>query len=173
MYRFRDLLLIGSIGVIGHGCAQQGVDFVARPGFKPTIRFEIRRASCDAVDGWAVRSLKGKSHTLYISPEVEISNSDIERVSVTVRRDSERSSEEPLVVIRLTKTGSQKLSKLTGDIAERGGTGAKRTSALLVDGEVIVEVRATAQLTGGIFVLPRDFASSAEAESFAKGLIGQ
>jgi len=59
------------------GCAGPGTEF-ERSG-EPALKFEVRRASTKEVDGWTATSNKTpqEEYTLYVSPEVELSNEDV------------------------------------------------------------------------------------------------
>ena len=59
------------------GCTGPGTEF-QRSG-NPALKLEVRRASTEKVEGWKPTTLKDfqGDHTIYVSPEVELSNDDV------------------------------------------------------------------------------------------------
>jgi hypothetical protein len=70
----RLIFLLGGC-LLAAGCAGAGTEF-ERSG-EPALKFEVRRASTKEVDGWKATTPPHDEYTLYVSPDVELSNEDV------------------------------------------------------------------------------------------------
>jgi hypothetical protein len=66
-------LIVGCF--LAAGCAGPGTEF-ERSG-EPALKLEVRRASTKEVEGWQAMTPPHGEYTLYVSPEVELSNEDV------------------------------------------------------------------------------------------------
>lgn len=71
----RRLLTIIVGCFLAAGCAGPGTEYERSAG--PALKLEVRRASTKEVDGWQATTPPHEEYTLYVSPEVELSNEDV------------------------------------------------------------------------------------------------
>lgn len=193
MHQITKLILFVFVVIISNGCGSHGPspDFVAKPGFKPTVRFEIRRASYKPVDGWIEQGVKGTDLKYHICPEVEITNADLRGTSIFYQEYPNENIKHPEILFFLTKQGNHKFKKMTRELASDGLTitvdlpdnlnkgdkpikGVKpRYAAFLIDGEIYSAPKIMSEITQGFFNIPLESSSKEEAEVIVKGLIGQ
>jgi hypothetical protein len=122
------------------------------------IKFELRLASYQKVEGWEVGFVPGPPKTpVWISPEVALTNSDIARAW------PQPDAEGFVVGLMLNEEGSLKLARLTkshiGD-----------NVAIMVDGRVKSAPKIMAEITGGRALIHGTF-TEAEAGTLAKGIM--
>ena len=182
MHRIVSLLLILIIMATVHGCG--GPDFEAKPGFKPTVSFEIRRASHEPIGEWEAMTMQRGVGEYYVSPDVELGNADLTGTSVTFHQDPQGNKRYPEVILFFTEEGSKKLASMTRDLATAADPVAAfmdnlqsgprpRYAAFIVDGEILIAPRVRAVITQGFINVPLELSTKEDAESLAKGLIGK
>jgi preprotein translocase subunit SecD len=122
------------------------------------IKFELRLASHQKVEGWEIGFVPGPPKTpVWISPEVALTNSDIARAWPQPDADGF------VIGIMLTEEGSLKLARLTkSHIGEN--------VAIMVDGQVMSAPKIMAEITGGRAIIHGTF-TEAEAGALAKGIM--
>ena len=122
------------------------------------IKFELRLASYQKVEGWEIGFVPGPPKTpVWISPEVALANSDIARAWPQPDTDGF------VVGFMLTEEGSLKLARLTkSHIGEN--------VAIMLDGQVRSVPKIMAEITGGRAVINGKF-TEAEAGALAKGIM--
>jgi preprotein translocase subunit SecD len=124
------------------------------------IKFELRLASYQKVEGWEISFVPGPPKTpVWISPEVALTNSDIARAW------PQPDSSGFVVGIMLTEEGALKLAQLTkSHIGEN--------VAIMVDGQVMSAPKIMAEITGGRALIHGIF-TEAEAGALAKRIMVQ
>ena len=122
------------------------------------IKFELRLASYQKVEGWEIGYIPGPPKTpVWISPEVAITNSDIARAW------PQPDAIGFVVGFMLTEEGSLKLARLTkSHIGEN--------VAIMVDGQVYSAPKIMDEITGGRALIHGKF-TEAEAGALAKGIM--
>ncbi|MBN1568693.1 MAG: hypothetical protein JXA73_12670 [Acidobacteria bacterium] len=122
------------------------------------IKFELRLASYQKVEGWEIGFVPGPPKTpVWISPQVALTNSDIARA--WPQPDANGFA----VGFMLTQKGSLKLARLTkSHIGEN--------VAIMVDGQVTSAPKIMAEITGGRALINGKF-TEAEAGALAKGIM--
>jgi hypothetical protein len=122
------------------------------------IKFELRLASYQKVEGWEIGFVPGPPKTpVWISPEVALANSDIARAW------PQPDAGGFVVGFMLTGEGSLKLARLTkSHIGEN--------VAIMVDGQVRSAPKIMAEITGGRAIINETF-TEAEAGALAKGIM--
>jgi preprotein translocase subunit SecD len=122
------------------------------------IKFELRLASYQKVEGWEIGYIPGPSKTpVWISPEVALTNSDIARA--WPQPDVNGFG----VGFMLTEEGSMKLARLTkSHIGEN--------VAIMIDGQVTSAPKIMAEITGGRAIINGKFTEES-AGSLAKRIM--
>jgi len=122
------------------------------------IKFELRLASYQKVEGWEIGFVPGPPKTpVWISPEVALTNSDIAHAWPQPDTDGF------VVGFMLTEEGSLKLARLTkSHIGEN--------VAIMVDGQVRSVPKIMAEITGGRAIISGNFTEE-EAGLIAKGIM--
>jgi preprotein translocase subunit SecD len=122
------------------------------------IKFELRLASYQKVEGWEISFVPGPPKTpVWISPEVALTNSDISRAW------PQPDPSGFVVGIMLTEEGALKLARLTkSHIGEN--------VSIMVDGQVMSAPKIMAEITGGRALIHGTF-TEADAEALAKGIM--
>jgi preprotein translocase subunit SecD len=122
------------------------------------IKFEIRLASYQKVEGWEIGFVPGPPKTpVWISPEVALTNSDIARAW------PQPDAGGFVIGFMLTEEGSLKLARLTkSHIGE--------SVAIMVNGQVMSAPKIMAEITGGRAIIHGTF-TEAEAGALAKGIM--
>lgn len=122
------------------------------------VRFEVRLAEDQPGPGLRAARVARSNRTLYLHPEVIVTNDDIERSSVIA-------GDTPLhfwIDVRLNRAGADKMRQATN-----GHIG--RPVAILVDGEVIAAPTVKSAI-GGAALISGDFSRS-EAERIVQGMM--
>jgi len=136
---------------------------------KPSLTFEVRRASREPVDGWKAATNNHDQRTIYLAPQTEFTNVDLS--STGVRKDGDGYWQ---IVLRLNEAATEKLSTISGELFEIRNT-PRGLVAFIVDGEVLCAPITNAQITDGVIPLSifrKDF-SEQDANRIAKGIVGQ
>jgi len=122
------------------------------------IKFELRLASHQKVEGWKMGFVPGPPKTpVWISPEVALTNSDI------VRAWPQPDADGFVVGLMLTEEGSLKLARLTkSHVGEH--------VAIMFDGQVRSVPKIMAEITGGRALIHGPF-TEAEARRTAEGIL--
>jgi len=122
------------------------------------VRFEVRLAEDQPGPGLRAARVASSNRTLYLHPEVIVTNDDIERSGVI-------SGDTPLhfwIDVRLSPAGADKMRQATN-----GHIG--RPVAILVDGEVVAAPTVRSAI-GGAALISGDFSRS-EAERIVRGMM--
>ncbi len=121
------------------------------------IKFELRLASYQKVEGWEIGFVPGPQKTpVWISPEVALANSDVARAW------PQPDASGFVVGIMLTEQGSLKLARLTkSHIGEN--------LAIMIGGQVRSVPKIMAEITGGRALIHGPF-TEAEAGVLAEGI---
>jgi|GEM_PF-2434861 preprotein translocase subunit SecD len=163
----RSLAIVAGC-LLSVGCGSPGTEYL--PSGTPTLKLEIRRASTTAVDGWeAVPDTDGQG-TLYLSPQLELSNDDV--VSTGVQLNDYGNWQ---VVMKLNEPGKQIFAKLSADLVDASnvqtqGSTSKRL-AVLIDGEVIFAPVVHEPITDGVIRLGSDKFTEKDVRRIAKGIV--
>jgi hypothetical protein len=134
-------------------------DQTGKHKFEPRkIKFELRLASYQKVEGWEISFVLGQPKTpVWISPEVALSNTDIYRAWPQPSADGFG------VGFRLTEEGSLKLARLT-----KSHIG--KNVAIMVDGQVTAVPKITGEITGGEAQINGKFPEES-ARALAEGIM--
>lgn len=148
------------------GCAPTSAEY--QNSGSPSLQFELRRASSDAVEGWdtLVFHPSGASvaETLSISPTAEISNSNLR--STSVKQDATGTW---MVVLTLNESAKLRFGELSAKMA--GETAKRERLAFMIDGKTLVAPFVTAPMTDGVISMTGPFTED-EARRIAKGIMG-
>jgi hypothetical protein len=153
---FTILAVIFTIALTAAGLSG---DQTGKHKFEPRkVEFELRLASYQKVEGWEIRFILGQQKTpVWISPEVALSNSDIDRAW------PQPSADGFVVGFRLTEEGSLKLARLTkSHIGEY--------VAIMTNGQVTAAPKITGEITGGQAQISGKFTEES-AWALAKGIM--
>jgi len=125
---------------------------------QPLTRVEFRLASGDAQAGFLTMILPETEESVYVSPEVILSNNDIRNA-----RYIQDVRGAPAVEIQFTQVGKQKFADFTS--AHVG-----EMAAILVDGQVTATPTIRAAITNGLAVINGRFTES-EAKAIASSIV--
>ena len=148
------------------GCGSRGTEYPQTGNSR--LNFSARRASPRLVPNWEEVKTPGSTFfsskdVLYLSPNIELSNSDIESTGVELRRSFW------FVVIRLNEPAKRKFADLSSDMAD----GPNEMLAVLVDGKIASAPTVLAPVTDGLITIGGVFSESEEeARRLAKGIVG-
>jgi hypothetical protein len=120
-------------------------------------RFEVRLASHEPVKGWGSVSYPTSAETIWISPEITLTNADVVLAEL-VRMAADKFS----VNLMLTEDGSLKFARLTK--AHVGGF-----AAVIIDDRVMMVPKIIAEINNGRINITGDFTEE-EARSIAAGI---
>ena len=129
------------------------------PGsYKDGVRFELRLASMEKVDGWK-SVMNSWDQPVWVSPTISLNNSDVAQAS------AEHMGDKYSVNLWFTEEGTLKLARLTkANIGKR--------VAIMVNERAIFVPQITDEIAGGRAVIAGDFAEE-EARSLAEGIIAR
>jgi hypothetical protein len=122
-----------------------------------THRFEVRLASHEPVKGWGSVPYPTSAETIWISPEVTLTNTDVVLAEL-VRMPDDKVS----VNLLLTEDGSLKFARLTK--AHISGF-----AAMIIDDRVMMVPKITEEIQNGRIRITGDFTEE-EARSIAAGI---
>ena len=122
------------------------------------VRFEVRLAEDQPAAGLTAVRLAHSTRTIYLHPEVVVTNADIAFSNVI---PGSTPAEQFWIDVRLNAAGADKMRRAT--MAHLG-----RPIAILVDGEVVM-VPSVKSPIGGAAVISGDY-TRAEAERIAQGM---
>lgn len=153
------------------GCSKKDKENISyyflSPGNTPSITFEVRKAEQQQTGILEEVSVNGQQQKIYLHSEVLLTNDDISKTSVEMQqiRDNEKI---PQINVYFTPEGSDKL-------AEIAATHMQKPIAILLDGQAVSCPVIVGQTRGalGVLAITDAFQSREDAESAAKGLVGQ
>lgn len=158
------LILLGASGCSSKEDEDSVSQYHVFPGSTPTVTFEVRKAEQQPGNNLEEVRVKGLSQTIYLHPKVLLTSVDIRETGVEMHQigDEEKL---PQVNVFFTPEGSDKLA----EIAE---THMNKQIAILLDGKVVSCPWIKGPTVGGL-AISNAFKSREDAESVAKGLVGQ
>jgi hypothetical protein len=123
------------------------------------VRFEVRLAEEQAVAGLTAARVANSNRTVYLHPEVVVTNADIAFSSVI---PGNTPSEQFWIDVRLNAAGAAKMRQATMNHLGR-------PVAILIDGEVVLAPTLKSPIIGASAVISGDY-TRAEAERIAQGM---
>src|SRR5262245_2009601 len=120
---------IGIVCLLIAGCG--GSELAFQRSGTPAMKLEIRPASTTNVEGWERMPEPYGQGEVFVSPNASLSNDHI--VSSGVKADE---AGHWLIVLKLNRTGQDRFTKLSADLATANEAATKRL-AFLVDGRLI------------------------------------
>lgn len=157
------LCIIGCASLIG--CNPSGTEY--QQTGRPSLRFELRRASTERVDGWEQidSPYAGDSEPLYLAPTPELTNDDLRSTGVRLGTTGFW-----IVVLTLNEQAKTRFGELSKEMARE--TTTRERLAVIVEGELLVAPFVSAPMTDGIIPVSGPF-SEDEARRIAKGIVGR
>jgi biopolymer transport protein ExbD len=126
-------------------------------GHAVPVSLEFRVSDAQEAPGWKKMDVSLSDESIYVAPEVALSNEDIASARVMMESD------EPQIGVEFTLGGAKKFSALTeGNIGKR--------LAILVDGNVISAPIIMAHITGNQAMITGNFTEN-EAKRIAEGIV--
>jgi preprotein translocase subunit SecD len=122
-----------------------------------TLKFELRLASDEYVEGWEKSPLPS-GQSIWISPEVSISNADL------LQAHPEETGYGFSVLFLLTEDGSLKFARFTK-------TNTGKFVAIMIDNRVVSAPKIMSEITGGRAFIEGNLTKK-EARKIAEGIIG-
>ena len=124
-----------------------------------SVRFELRLASMEKVEGWErVPGPEWAGTIIWISPEAIVTNADVARAWLDHGGDGK-----PCVGILLTEDGALKLARFTK-------THVGENVAVMLNGRVTSIPKIMAEITGGRFIIAGNLTEE-EAGAIAEGIM--
>lgn len=165
-FRYFFLAFVGCLVV---GCNRPCTEYT--PSGAPALSFEVRRAAFQPVGSWEQHDFDGRS--LYLSPELELQNSDL--LSTGVRKSDDGDWQ---VVLRLNEAAKSRFGESSVQLSRMNnqGPGVPRRGylAVVIDRRVVCVPAVNAPMTDGVIPLTVeiDFTEQ-EARRVARGLVSK
>jgi preprotein translocase subunit SecD len=148
------LLILGLVVFVTLSCCCRSGKLESR-GPTPV---ELRLAAGESQPGWASMKVAGTGETIYVSPDVVLSNGDIASAELT-----HGPAGEPWVAVHLTPEGTTKLAEFTS-------SHIGQTVAIIVDRKVAAVPTIRAEITDGRTLINGKFTES-EAKDLARSIV--
>lgn len=138
------------------GAGLQGCLPGEEPPSKP-VRFELRLADTAPSPGAVQATVEGSEETVYLSPEVVLTNAHVRRSSIQKTYSGDYGVE-----LTLTEEGGEKLARLTRE-------NLYKRVAILLDGRLIMAPMIQTEIPGGVAMIEGDFTKE-KAREIARGI---
>jgi preprotein translocase subunit SecD len=138
------------------GAGLQGCLSGEEPPSKP-VRFELRLADASMFPGAVQATVEGSGETVYLSPEVVLTNAHVRRSGVQKTYSGDYGVE-----LTLTEEGGEKLARLTRE-------NLYKRVAILLDGRLVMAPRIQTEIPGGVALIEGDFTKE-KAGEIARGI---
>ena len=120
------------------------------------VKLELHRAETEPGEGTTESPVMGQSQKIYLHPEAEITNDDIQGASVTADNAGQ-----PIINVALTVEGAKKMAAISKQHMQK-------PLAIVLDGRVVMAPRIMSEMSGGIQITGN--LTKEAAERIAEGL---
>lgn len=160
-FKFQPYLMGALIGYLVllaslQGCLP-GQELLEQDTPSKPVRFELRLADTSPSPGAVQAKAEGSEETLYLAPEVVLTNADVRRSRTQVTPVGSYG-----ILVELTHEGGEKLAKLTRD-------NLNKRVAILLDGRLVMAPVIRSEIPGGSAIIEGDFTED-EARELARGI---